>query len=177
MTRFTVILIAALMSSCASIPLTTMLEFSSFGKEDLIGIQPQDLRAKIQVDQPVRADVNSAELSLELTTEKGSRAFEFPLHLLNEIDIEPVKGIFSTTAGKTEYTFKLSDEAIKNFVTTQQIIRDEKSGSFNFSVKTNFEELPSEISEIVLSVFLKLSEEKGFVILFKDAKVEIKQEG
>lgn len=177
MTRFAVILIAVLLSSCASVPLGTMLEFSSFGKEDLIEIQPQDLRAKIQVDQPVRADVKSAKLSLELTTEKGTRAFTFPLLLLNELDIKPVEGIFSTSAGKTEYILKLSDEAIKNFVTTQQIIRAEQSGRFNFSVKTGFETLPSEITEIGLSVFLKLSEEKGFVVLFDEAKLTVKHEG
>ena len=177
MTRFAIILISALLSSCASVPLGTMFEFRSFGKDDFITIQPQDLRAKIHVDEPVLADVESVELALELTTEKGMREFKFPLLLLREEKIAPVAGFFSKSAGKTEYTLKLSDEAIQGFMATQQIIRDEQSGSLNFSVKTGFETLPSEITEIRLSVFLKLSEEKGFVTLFDDAKLEIKHEG
>jgi hypothetical protein len=177
MTRFAVILISVLLSSCASVPLGTMLEFRSFGKDDFITIQPQDLRAKIHVDEPVRADVESAELALELTTEKGMREYKFPLLLLREEKIAPVAGFFSKSVGKTEYTLKLSDEAIKNFTATQQIIRDEKSGSLNFSVTTSFEKFPSEITEIGLSVFLKLSEEKGFVTLFDNAKLEVKHEG
>jgi len=177
MTRFSLILISFLLSSCASVPLGTMLEFRSFGKDDFVKIVPQDLRAKIQVDEPVRANVESAELALELATEKGIREFKFPLLLLRQEKIAAVGGFFSNSAGKTEYILKLSDEAVKNFIATQQIIQDEKSGKLNFSVTTGFEQFPSEITEIGLSVFLKLSEEKGFVTLFDDAKLEVKHEG
>ncbi|MDP4537940.1 hypothetical protein Q3O60_17295 [Alkalimonas collagenimarina] len=177
MTRFSLILISFLLSSCASVPLSTMLEFSSFGKDDFVNIKAQDLRAKIQVDEPVLADVESAELALELTTEKGIREFKFPLILLRQEKIAPVAGFFSKSAGKTEYTLKLSDEAVKNFIATQQIIHDERSGKLNFSVQTGFQKFPSEINEIGLSVFLKLSEEKGFVTLFDNAKLKVKHEG
>ncbi|SNY43172.1 hypothetical protein SAMN06297280_0543 [Arsukibacterium tuosuense] len=177
MTRFAVIVIAILLSSCTSVPLGTMLELRSFGKDDFIKIQPQDLRAKIQVDEPVRADIDSAELTLELTTEKGLREFKFPLLLVDELNIEPMTGLFSKSAGKTEYILKLSNEAVKNFIATQQIIRDEQSGRLSFSVATGFEKFPSEITEIGLSVFLKLFEEKDFITLFDNAKVEIKHEG
>ena len=177
MTRFVLILVSVLLSSCASVPLGTMLVFRSFGKDDFVNIQPQDLRAKIQVEEPVLADLGNAELALELTTEKGMREFKFPLVLLREEKIAPVEGFFSNSAGKTEYTLKLSDEAVKNFIETQQIIQGETSGKMSFSVKTGFQKFPSGITEIGLSVFLKLSEEKGFVTLFDNAKVEMKYEG
>lgn len=176
MTRFTVIVLAIFLTSCASVPLGTMLEFRSFGKDDFITIQPQDIRAKIRIDEPVRADVQSAELAIELTTEKGMREFKFPLLLLREEKIEPVAGVFSKSAGKTEYSLKLSDEAVENFLLAQQLIQDEQPKSLNFSVKTGFEKFPSEITEVRLSVFLKLAEEKGFVTLFENAKLEIKHE-
>ena len=177
MTRFSLILISFLLSSCASVPLSTMLEFRSFGKDDFVNIKPQALRAKIQVDEPVLVDVESAELALELTTEKGMRKFKFPLILLRQEKIAPVAGFFSKSAGKTEYTLKLSDEAVKNFSATQQIIQDEKSGKLNFSVKTGYQKFPIEINEIGLSVFLKLSEERGFVTLFDNVKLDVKHEG
>ncbi|WP_423186690.1 hypothetical protein ACO1PK_00275 [Alishewanella sp. d11] len=177
MARFSLIIIIFLLSSCASVPLGTMLEFRSFGKDDFVNINPQVLRAKIQVDEPVLIDVESTELALELTTAKGMRKFKFPLILLRQEKIAPVAGFFSKSAGKTEYTLKLSDEAVKNFSATQQIIQDEKSGKLNFSVKTGYQKFPSEINEIGLSVFLKLSEEKGFVTLFDNAKLEVKHGG
>ena len=174
MTRFVAILVSVLLSSCASVPLGTMLEFRSFGKDDFVKIHPQDLRAKIQIDEPVLVDVESTELALELTTEKGMRAFTFPLFLLREEKIAPVAGFFSTSAGKTEYTLKLSDEAIENFIATQRIIQEEKSGQLSFSVKTGFEEFPTGITEIGLSILLKLSAEKGFITLLDNAKLELK---
>ena len=177
MSKFVVAIIVIFMSGCACVPLGTMLEFRSFTKDDFINIQPQDLRAKIHIDEPVRADIGKAELALELNTEKGLRIFNFPLELIDELKIEPVSGIFSRSAGKTEYKLKLSDKAIENFKATQQIIRNEQSGRLSFSVKTGFEQLPSDITEIRLSIFLKLSEDKGFVTLFDNAKLEVKHDG
>lgn len=176
MARFAAILISVLLSSCASIPLSTMLEFRSFGKDDFIAIKPHELRAKIQVDEPVRADVDGAEIVLERTTEKGLREFKFPLLLLSELKISPVVGYFSTSAGKTEYTLKLSEEAVKNFAATQQIIQDEQSGSFSFSVNTDFEKFPSEVNQIGLSILLMISEKQGFVTLIDNANLEVNHE-
>lgn len=175
MTRWLVVCFIVLLSSCSSIPLGTMLEFRSFSKDDLAKIQPLDLRAKIQLDEPVKADIGSAELTLNLATPKGERSFSFPLILLDEHKVEPVKGFFSTSAGKTEYTLKLSEEAVSNFVAVQQIIRDEPTGSLAFSVSSGLEQIPDGITEVSMSIFLKLSEEKGFITLFDNAKLEFKQ--
>ena len=177
MTRFAIILTTFLLCSCANVPLGTMLKFSLFSKNDFVALQPQDLRAKIQLDEPVRADIQSAELTLELTTAKGIREFNFPLLLLRQEKIESEAGFFTKSAGKTEYTLKLADEAIESFIETQHIVRHEQTGSLRFSVRTGFDSLPSEIKEIGLSVFLKLSDEKGFVTLFDDAKLAVKHEG
>lgn len=89
----------------------------------------------------------------------------------------PVKRFFFTTAEKTEYTFKLSDEAVQNFIATQNIIRDEQTGSINFEVKTGFQEFPQELTEVRLSMFLKLNEDKGYITLFEDARLAVKREG
>ncbi|MEE2002351.1 hypothetical protein QWY20_12885 [Alkalimonas sp. MEB108] len=177
MSKFVVALIVTILSGCASVPLGTMLEFRSFTKDDFINLQPQNLRARVHIDEPARADIEKAELALELNTEKGLRIFNFPLELIDELKIEPVSGLFSRSPGKTEYTLKLSEEAIDNFRATQQIIRNEQSGRLSFSVKTGFEQLPSDITEIRLSIFLKLSEDKGFVTLINNAKLEIKHDG
>ncbi|WP_347692899.1 hypothetical protein [Rheinheimera fenheensis] len=177
MTKFVVILVAALLNSCASVPLGTMLEFSTFGKEDFVALEPLEIRAKIHVDEPVLADVASAEMVLELTTDEGIRAFTFPLLLLSEEKIAPQVGFFSRSVGKTEYTLKLSDEAVKNFIATQRIIQDEQTGSVSFSVTTGFQQFPSNMTEIGLSVFLQLSEEEGFVTLFDAAKLNINYDG
>lgn len=177
MTRFALVLLVLLISSCSSVPLRTMLELSSFDKDDFANIQPKDLRAKIQIDEPLRADIATAELALELETAQGLQVFNFPLVLLEELKIAPVSGLFSSSPGKTEYTLKLSDIAMQNFVATQQTMRSELAGNMSFSVKTSVDNIPREITEIRLSIFLKLSEEKGFMTLFDDAKLAVTHKG
>lgn len=176
MTRIVVTLFAVLLSSCASIPLGTMLDFSTFGKEDVVNIQPQDVRAKIQLDKPAEADIRSVKLAVELSTVKGMKTFSFPLQLLNERSIEPVEGFFSTAPGKTEYCFKLSDDAIANFITAQQILQQEKSEEFKLSVSSDFKTLPPDVTEIGLSIFLQIREEQGFVTLFDNAKLAVQHD-
>lgn len=158
-------------------PLGTMLEFRSFSQDDVVTIQPRDLRARIQVEEPVRADTENSVLSLRLTNERGMREFSFPLRLVDERSIDEVSGLFSNQPGKTEYTFELSDEAVTSFKEAQDSIQNEPSGSFNFSVRTGFNELPHDASEIRLSVFLKLSEERGFVTLFNNATLNVQHSG
>ena len=165
------------LTSCASIPLSTMLEFRNFGKDDFINIQPQELATNIQIDDPARAKIDTAQLSLDLQTAQGTRAFQFPLILSEEIRIEAVSGFFSNTPAKTEYRMRLSAEAIQNFKKTQQIFRDEQLEGFNFAVSTSVDELPADVTAIHISIFLKLSQEQGFVTLFDNVKLEVKREG
>ena len=71
--------IVFIVSGCASIPLSTMLKFSSYQKSDFVAIKPADIRAKIILDQPIEIDIEKVELGLEVETEQGDRVFKFPL--------------------------------------------------------------------------------------------------
>lgn len=175
MKRFIAAVLAVFMSGCASIPLGTMLEFRSFGKEELLAIQPEVVRVRLELEEPVQADIEGSELTMRLTYNQGSRTFHFPLEVLNETSIAPTRGLFSQSAGKTQYKLKLSDEGIENFIATQRSIAEDNPTSFNFSFRSEFEEPPSEVSEVRLSVFLKLMEEQGFVTLFNNARIAIRE--
>jgi hypothetical protein len=177
MLRLFLMLSVLSLTGCASIPLSTMLEFRSFDQNDFVHIQPRSIQAKIQLDEPVYADVAGAVLSLELNNEKGLRSFQFPLVLLEEVKINAVPGVFSEQPAKTEYRFALSEEAVKNFQSVQQIVQQQKHGQFNFSVSTNFEPFPEELEQVYLSVLLMLSEQKGFVTLIDRAAFDVKRSG
>lgn len=177
MIRFVIALFIIAISGCTSIPLKTIIEFRSFGKDEFLDIQPHDVRVRIQVDDPVRANSEDTMLKLELSTKKGVREFSFPLVLLEEVSIEPEARLFLKTKGRSEYTLHLSDGAIQQFIEAQQIIEYNQSGTFSFSVKAGFEHLPSEVAEIRFSVYLKLTEERGFVTLFDNVRLEIEHEG
>jgi hypothetical protein len=165
---------AIFLGGCASVPLGTLLELRSFGQDDFVHLRANDIRVQILVDEPVYADVERTQLTLEAATQKGKSTFSYPLLLIDEVKIKPVAGFFYDTVGMTQYTLKLSEEGIKNVLATQQTIRNDRTAHLKFSIKTNFKKMPAEVNEIGLTVLLMLSKQKGFIPLFDNAKLSIK---
>ena len=164
-----------LLSGCASIPLSTMMKFSGFGQEDFVALNPNEIKAKLIVDEPVHVDIEKVEMSLEITTPQQTRLFKFPLVLLDEQKIPADSGWLSSSAAKTEYTFNLADESVTNFKEVQQHINTTSDSKFGFSINTGFSELPESVNEVRLSILLQLTEDEEYVPIFEDATIDLKR--
>ncbi len=175
--RVAVFLLAFVISGCASVPLGTLLEFRNYSVDDLGAIQPQQIRAQIQVDEPVLADAQSSMLQLEISKGDKVQLFTFPLELIGEHKIQSESGLFFSSAGKTQYELRLSEQAINSFKEAQQLLARQKPAEFKFTVSTSFEKLPENTDEIILSILLKLSDEQDYMLLFDNARLEVKREG
>ncbi|MDV6315322.1 hypothetical protein [Idiomarina sp. HP20-50] len=173
MIRVLIITLSVFICSCASIPLSTMLEFSSFNKGDFLSIDPEEIRAKIQVNDPTKVNTDTVRMTLELDTSKGTVLKKFPLVLLANNNIPPDDGLFFSSPGKSEYILELSDKAVENFKSTQLIMSNKESGKFTFAVNSGLQQVPDSAKKVVLSIYLKLSAERGYVALFEDAELEI----
>lgn len=173
MLRLLMVVFSLTLVSCTSIPLSTMLEFRSFGQEEFLELQPEHIVAKIQIDDPVRADVSQTQLAVMLSTEQNVRSYQFPLVLISEEHIESEAGWFSRKSAKNQYTFKLADEAVQNFRSVQDDVQLNEPTDFKFTVSSSMEELPEHIDEIRLSLFLKLSESSEFITMFRNAKLKV----
>ncbi|WP_337843331.1 hypothetical protein [Rheinheimera sp.] len=68
MERIVLFVVSLVLAGCAAMPLSTLLALSAFEKDDFIAMKPEQIRAKVQLDEPVRADVAKATLSLALQT-------------------------------------------------------------------------------------------------------------
>lgn len=174
MTRLLILSLTLFISGCASIPINTMLTMSSFDEEDFMRIQPQELEARIQVDEPLTINIDETQLALELDTQKGLLSYEFPLVLVEQVNIPASSGFFSDDVAKTEYRLELSEKAIEDLKSVKEVFQEGQSGRFAFSVLTSFNGRPGNIEEVRLSMFLQLFEDEGFFTLFDDAKIEIK---
>lgn len=165
--------IVFLMSGCASIPLSTMMKFSSFQMSDFVALQPEDIKAKIIIDEPVKIDIEKVDLSLELETEQYNKMYKFPLSLIETKDIPAKTGWFGDDEAKTEYTFNLSSESVQNFQEVQQLLSTHSTGTFGLSVNSGFESLPSDLESVNLSILLKLASDDDFTPIFEDATIKI----
>ncbi len=172
-----VLFVALLLNGCANIPLATMLEMRSFDQNSFVQLNPEVIRTKIQLDEPVKIDLDSAELSLAINSSRGVRLFQFPLELVSQQKIAPEEGFIFSMPGKNEYTLKLSAEAIRSFEETQQVVASDAGSEFEITVRTGFDDLPDHIDEIRLSIFLLLNEQRGYITLFEDAELTINRDG
>src|SRR5690554_3032801 len=84
MKRFLIVFLSVWLVGCTSIPFSTMLKFNSMDKEDLINLQPELVRAKTQVDEPIEFDTDKTEMAVEIETPDGLVPYSFPLKLLAE---------------------------------------------------------------------------------------------
>ena len=173
MSRLFVVALTLVLTGCTSIPLSTMLEFRSFGKEKFLTLQPEHIEAKIEFDEPVRADVEQSRLAVKLTTEHDVRSYQFPLVLLSQQHIPAERGLFSQQPAKNQYRFRLSDEAVQNFHAVQEDTQRHDAIAFEFTVNSAMEPLPEHIDEVRLSLFLKLSEDSDFTTMFRNAKLKV----
>ena len=121
-------------------------------------------------------DIDDVELSLAIDNKQGIRVFKYPLELINERTIPAVEGFFRDTPAKHEYTLQLSESAMTSFAETQAIVKNERGSDYDFSVRSGLADLPDDIDEMRLSIFLQLSEQRGFITLFEDVALTIERE-
>lgn len=121
-------ILVLLLSSCSSIPISTMLKFRSFNEQSFVALNGSEIRSKIIVSQPFTLDLEKIKLSLTLDNDKGVRNFTYPLDLDMQKTIAAQDGFFKSTPARTEYTFKLSELAVKNFKETQNLVSDQFKG-------------------------------------------------
>ena len=171
--RSLLVALTIVLASCTSIPLSTMLEFRTFGEEEFLSLQPEHIEAQIQIEEPARLEVEKTQLAVILTSKHHVQSYQFPLVLVSEQPIASEKGLWSQKPAKTQYSFQLSDAARESFRGVQADVQRDDSLGFEFTVNFSMETLPKPIDEIRLSLFLKLYEDGAFTPIFRDAKLKI----
>lgn len=173
MKRIFIMALAIILSGCSSIPVSTMVTMSQMDETDFINMAPEQIRARIHLDEPARIDIEKTQMTFSVETDKGSIPYAFPLELLEQGSIAAEPGLLFNVPAKTDYLLALSDEAIANFKALQQRIAQQPSGAFSFAINASLQEPPASLEEINLSIFLKLREQDEFMTLFDNATVEI----
>lgn len=166
MKRILTVLLLLSFSGCASIPLSTMIELSSFDENAFLELEPEDLSVKVHVDKPVELDKDNIEMAVTITTRKGDLKFYFPIGLISQNDIPKDDAWFSSVPERTEYQFELTIEAVDTFRQFQSNMRAEKPESYGLDVRLSMIRPEQEITEVIASVFIKLNRESDYLTLF-----------
>jgi len=173
---FSLLSLILILTSCASVPFSTMLQLSSMDETDLIRINPVEVRAKIDVEEPAQVDVDKTKITIEIENSMGAILHKFPLVLVSSTQLPTEQGFFSDSPARTEYILKFSETAIESFEHVQASLLNQEEGQMSLSVGTSFGDLPEEVDVITFSIHLKLSENENYITLFDEAAVDIKRE-
>lgn len=160
------------LTSCANIPLGTMLKLSSFDDDTFLALKPEDLNSKIHLDKPFTINLNKTSLSLILVTLDGEIKYDFPLKLKSKRTVQAENGWLSSIPERTEYIFVLSRKAIDSFIELQQAMRYKPTKNTRFIIKTRFNDTSTKPSNIYMSIFIKLDKD-DYITLIDRASVEV----
>ena len=156
---------------CSTVPLSTMLKLGLMDRDDLANIKPEEIRAKVHIDNPMKIVPGVTKLTLELDADQGIFLYKFDLKLLHTNTIEPQIGWFSESVGKTEYVFSMNGSAIESFRATQSAAATKSLNGFALSLKYALDNYIDE-SDMTLSVYLKLAENQDYFLLFDEAELK-----
>lgn len=173
------------LSSCSSIPLTTMIKLAGFDEQSLLAIEPDDVRALVELTGGLNLDIEETVLSITFDTINGTRAFSFPLAEL-EHQLEQTKSSwFTEPMPLNTYLLKISEQgqvdllSLQSEITNTRNFTESKSSvTVSASMKTpegiDIQSLRN--NEHVFSVSLRLDRNEDFFVLIDNFEIDAQWE-
>ena len=162
-----------LLSSCASVPLGTLLKFSTFDEEDFAEINPESLSVRIFMQEPALLGDGPVSLSLLLETATGPIMGDYAMQPVNTYSDTLDGGLFSADIPGTTYLFELTPDQITMFRELQHQLQNRKVDQLTFSTDFPLDAIDQHQKDIHVWVFMALDEGGNYVTLIDGARVEV----
>ncbi|TAA46925.1 hypothetical protein [Corallincola spongiicola] len=158
---------------CASVPLSTMVKMSQFGPEEFVELKPEDIRAKVTVEEAVGLKPEQTILEVTLASPNGQLMKTFNFELISETPRTEERWLRAPLHW-IDYEMKLTDEGESAFKSFQQFAaNDPELNSFAISVGAKVKNPPPEGEIMVMSIALKLYQQEAYMPLFEKAEIKM----
>lgn len=165
-----------LLAGCASIPLSTLWKLRGFDGDDLVTMEPADLRAALWLQPQVPVAPESVRLSLSLDRADGAPE-------RHDFGLEPARGPGPVEPGKTYRPWQLDADGRRALAAVQRQLRAARDAggaayegaSFQVSFKPAFGETPPD--KLLVSVQLLLDPAQGWFLLLDEAELPVAKPG
>jgi hypothetical protein len=161
------LLLSFVLSGCMSIPVSTIVRFATFDDEDLLQIDPSQVRMRITSDNDAPLIVKKTKLKMEMVAEDGAKAtMPGAVILESEEDLHPEKSMWSL--GYTPehvYVLRLDEDAAASFQKLQDKVRRNEKGYLTVGVDYDF----SGKEKAKVTVELKLAAQEDYFTLLDKA--------
>ncbi|MCW8878158.1 MAG: hypothetical protein OQK51_14010 [Kangiellaceae bacterium] len=168
------LLLVFFLASCSSVPLSSMVKLANFDQDDLIRIDPSQVRSKITLTAPAELETKTVKLVLKFEySASNPQEYLFSLEPLWSKKISRDKW-FEADELLHQYEFKIEQQSIKAFKKYQrEFLKYGKPKKYHWTVYYYLKNRPIESNDIKLDLELKFSEKDEYFYLLKGAVVDI----
>lgn len=166
--------VVVLSTSCASIPVSTMMRMSSFDEARLASLDPAAIRVRVATPEGIAVDTDAIELGAVLGIDGKQTQEDFGLTELVRASGSRSIGFFSGDVPVVEHEFALTAESVQRFASLQREILSAPAGSFEFKVNAPLSEMPPGTKSIRFWIDLKLESDSPYMVLFDGAEVPMR---
>lgn len=159
-----------LLTSCTSIPLSSLIKVASLNRDDISTIKPNDIRIRLSVTEPATLQIKDVNLALKFEHYDGSQSeFKYLLEIIDD-EIKKPNSWFFATETKHSYQFKLSKLSQLEFNKYQkEYLLQGKPKRYYWTVYYYLKNRPESGKKLSIDLELKLSRADDYFFLLKDA--------
>ena len=159
-----------LLPGCSKIPISTMLKMRNFGVDDVVKLDPNDIRVMIEVEERVVCDPNGVLLKIE-GYRKDGKIDKLSIKMEQyDFQKKTIGIIFKDTL--SNYYYKVTNEGIADFVKLQNSMQKKKLyKSSKISATASISN--KDLDELEMSIYLKLYKGEDFFPLIDRAKFKL----
>lgn len=172
--RFWAVTLVFLLASCSSVPLSSMVKLASFDQDDLIRIDPAQVRSKITLTAPAELETKTVKLVLKFEySASNPQEYQFSLEPLWNKKLTRSHW-FEDDELLHQYEFRIEQQSIKAFKKYQrEFLKYGKPKKYHWTVYYYLKSRPQNSDDIKLDLELKFSEKDEYFYLLKDAVIDI----
>jgi hypothetical protein len=171
---FLVVLAAAVLTGCASIPFMTAARLSLMDIRSVLRLDPQQIRVRVAVPSGYEVDVEKTRLTLAVSNSSGTQeSHACRLVLLGKMnDVRP-GGMFHSDYPVVAYELALDPESVADLRNMQKATPPRKGLGFNLSFSSDLASINKGARSMRFWVDLKMKSSDAYMVLFDGAEIKL----
>jgi hypothetical protein len=156
------VLAAALLAACASVPLSAIMRGASFNETTFGYVDARALRVKVSVPKGFAVDVPGTTLAALVESTRGSRRVKLTLDALSTIEGKRPEGLMRNEVDVTSFEMDLTEESVKSLRELQQLVAQAKVKRVSLEVNVNLAEAPEGATSVKVWIEILISPMEGY---------------
>lgn len=170
-------LAAMLLAGCLSIPISTLYKLSTMSDEDVLAMNPAELRAAVELPDDVPVDPKKIVVGFCFVKDDND-----PVGIGGRWPVQQIAsgryvaaGLPTAPVGRTQYLFRASDEAQAKLNTILATARADRKayGKAKIDIRLDAGDAPAAIKSYRTSGWFLISPRQGYLKLLDDYTVDL----